>query len=261
MSARLRVDILTLFPEMFASVFDHGVIGRARERGIVEVGIHDIRDYAHDRHRTVDDHAFGGGPGMVMKPEPLAEAINVVRQAASRVILMSPQGRLLNQAVAARLARLPRLVLVCGRYEGVDERVREVYVDEEISIGDYVVTGGELPAAVLTEAVARLVPGVVGKQESLVSESHACGLLEHPHYTRPRVFANIEVPEVLMSGNHREVDKWRRRESLRRTLLRRPDLLREEVLDDGERRWLMHAEPAAAREFFKDEGEHAKPGS
>ena len=261
MSARLRIDILTLFPDMFTGVFDHGVIGRARTSGIVEMGIYDIRDHAHDRHRTVDDYAFGGGPGMVMKPEPLAEAIEAVRHIGSHVVLLSPQGHPLNQASAARLAGLERLVLVCGRYEGVDERVREAYVDEELSIGDYVVTGGELPAMVVAEAVARLVPGVVGKEESLRSESHATGLLEHPHYTRPRMFADIEVPAILMSGNHGEVDKWRRRESLRRTLLRRPDLLVNQTLDDEERSWLLREEPAAAREFLTDEGENLEPGS
>ncbi len=253
MSAGMRIDILTLFPEMFANVFDHGVMGRARERGIVDLGFHDIRDHAHDRHRTVDDYAFGGGPGMVMKPEPLADAITAVRESDSRVVLMSPQGPLFDHEAASRLARLPRLVLVCGRYEGVDERVRKAYVDEELSIGDYVMTGGELAAMVVTEAVARLVPRVVGKEESLVSESHAGGLLEHPHYTRPRVFADIAVPKILLSGNHGEVEKWRRLESLRRTLLRRPDLLRTEILDEGERSWLLREEPTAAKLFFEDE--------
>jgi tRNA (guanine37-N1)-methyltransferase len=252
-SASLRIDILTLFPDMFANVFDHGVIGRALVNGIVELGFHDIRDHAHDRHRTVDDSTFGGGPGMVMKPEPLAEAITAVRKSDSHVVLMSPQGPLFDHAAASRLARLPRLVLVCGRYEGVDERVREAYVDEELSIGDYVLTGGELAAMVVTEAVTRLVPGVVGKGESLVSESHAAGLLEHPHYTRPRVFADIEVPEILLSGNHGAVEKWRRLESLRRTLLRRPDLLSAEPLAEDERSWLLREEPAAAKLFRKDE--------
>ena len=261
MGTALRIDILTLFPDMFASVFDHGVIGRALEKGIVELEIHNIRDRARDRHRTVDDYAFGGGPGMVLKPEPLAEAITEVRRAGARIVLMSPQGRLFDHAAALRLSRLPGLVLVCGRYEGVDERIREAYVDEEISIGDYVVTGGELPAMVVTEAVARLVPGVVGKEGSLVAESHATGLLEHPHYTRPRVFEDIEVPEILLSGNHGEVEKWRRRESLRRTLLRRPDLLRDVKLAEEERSWLLSEEPAAARKFLLDGRQTPGPDS
>lgn len=251
MATQLHIDLLTLFPTMFAGVFDQGVIGRAREAGIVEIELHDIREHSHDRHRTVDDYAFGGGPGMVMKPEPLAEAIESVRRAGSRVILMSPQGQLFDHAAAARLAESPHLILLCGRYEGIDERIREAYVDQELSVGDYVVTGGELPAMLVADAVVRLVPGVIGKAGSIHADSHVAGLLEHPHYTRPRVFQDRAVPEVLTSGDHAEIAGWRRRESLRRTLLRRPDLLRKQHLTAAEQDWLLIEEPAAAAAFVE----------
>jgi tRNA (guanine37-N1)-methyltransferase len=254
LAARLQIDILTLFPDMFAEVFDLGVLGRAREAGIVEIGTHDIREFTHDRHRTADDYAFGGGPGMVMKPEPIADAIESVRRAVSRIVLLSPQGAPFDHAAAARLANQTHLVLLCGRYEGVDERVRQRLVDEEISIGDYVLTGGEIPAMVITDAVVRLVPGVVGKAESVSAESHVAGLLEHPHFTRPRDFAGMSVPEVLISGDHAAIEGWRRRESLRRTLLRRPDLLRQQHLSPEERAWLEAEEPGPAAAFFDSSG-------
>jgi tRNA (guanine37-N1)-methyltransferase len=254
LAARLQIDILSLFPEMFADVFDLGVVGRAREAGIVEIGTHDIRKFTHDRHRTADDYAFGGGPGMVMKPGPIAEAIESVRRAESRTILLSPQGAPFDHAAAVRLADRSHLVLLCGRYEGVDERVRERFVDEEISIGDYVLTGGEIPAMVVTDAVVRLVPGVVGKAESVSAESHVAGLLEHPHFTRPRDFSGLSVPEVLISGDHAAIERWRRRESLRRTLLRRPDLLRQQRLSLEEQAWLRAEEPDAAAAFFDSFG-------
>jgi tRNA (guanine37-N1)-methyltransferase len=250
MNALLAVDILTLFPEMFDGAFAYGVIGRAVKNGIVQINTHDIRKQSNDRHRTVDDYAFGGGPGMVMKPEPLAKSIEQVQTDNSHVVLLSPQGQLLDQTSISRLSNCGQLILICGRYEGVDERISQKYVDEEISIGDYVVTGGEIPAMVITDAVVRLVPGVVGKEESLLAESHSSGLLEHPHYTRPRRFADLEVPEILVSGNHAAVAKWRRRESLRRTLLRRPDLLHKEILDRDELTWLLAEEPNAAHQFL-----------
>ena len=238
---------------MFDRIFADGVIGRAVKNGIIKINIHDIRKQSNDRHRTVDDYAFGGGPGMIMKPEPLAKSIEQVKTDSSRVVLLSPQGQLLDQTSVSRLSNCGQLILICGRYEGVDERISQKYVNEEISVGDYVVTGGEIPAMVVTDAVVRLVPGVVGKQESLLDESHSSGLLEHPHYTRPRRFANLEVPEILISGNHAAVAKWRRQESLRRTLLRRPDLLHKEILDNDERNWLLQEEPTAARQFLTKE--------
>jgi tRNA (guanine37-N1)-methyltransferase len=215
-----------------------GVVSRGIERRLLEVAVHDLRDYTSDRHRTVDDMPFGGGPGMVMKPEPLARAvehIRGVRGTLDTVILLSPQGRLFDQAAAARIGSLAHVVLLCGRYEGVDERVREFVATEELSIGDYVLSGGELPALVVVDAVGRLIPGVVGDPESVGADSFTRGLLDYPQYTRPAEFQGQRVPEVLLSGHHGEVRKWRLRESLRRTLDRRPDLLPGADLDDDER--------------------------
>ena len=223
----MRFHVLTLFPRMFESPFDEGIIGRALEKGLVELNLVDIRDSAHDRHRTVDDYQFGGGPGMLMKPEPLFEAVESVRQAEieTPVILLSPQGRTLTQRIVEELAELDEVVLICGRYEGVDERVRQHLATDEISIGDYVLGGGELAAMVVIEAVSRLAEGVVGSFESTQDDSFTTGLLQHPQYTRPPEFQGSVVPDVLRSGNHEEIARWRRREALRRTYERRPDLL------------------------------------
>ena len=212
---------------MFESPFAEGIIKRAREKGLVDLDLVDIRDFAHDRHRTVDDYQFGGGPGMLMKPEPLFEAVESVRPAGADtpVILLSPQGRTLTQGIVEELAGLEEIVLICGRYEGVDERVRQHLATDEISIGDYVLGGGELAAMVVIEAVSRLSEGVVGSYESTQDDSFTTGLLQHPQYTRPAGFRGWDVPEVLRSGNHEEIARWRRREALRRTYERRPDLL------------------------------------
>ena len=212
---------------MFESPFDEGIIGRALENGLVELNLVDIRDSAHDRHRTVDDYQFGGGPGMLMKPEPLFEAVESVRQAETEtpVILLSPQGRTLTQRIVEELTELDEVVLICGRYEGVDERVRQHLATDEISIGDYVLGGGELAAMVIIESVSRLAEGVVGSFESTQDDSFTTGLLQHPQYTRPPEFQGSVVPDVLRSGNHEEIARWRRREALRRTYERRPDLL------------------------------------
>jgi tRNA (guanine37-N1)-methyltransferase len=238
----MTVDVITIFPAMIEVSLSEGVIGRARERGLVEIRARDLRDYTDDRHRTVDDVPYGGGPGMVMKPEPLFRAVETIAaergSAASTVVLMSPQGTLLTHEIAERLSRLERLVVICGRYEGVDERVTEVLVTDEISIGDYVLTGGELPALVLLDAVTRLVPGVVGDAESVAADSFARGLLDHPHYTRPAEFRQQRVPEVLMSGNHAAIEKWRRTERVRRTRDRRPELLSTAALNAEEQREL-----------------------
>ena len=223
----MRFHVLTLFPRMFESPFDEGIIGRALEKGLVELNLVDIRDSAHDRHRTVDDYQFGGGPGMLMKPEPLFEAVESVRQAETEtpVILLSPQGRTLTQRIVEELTELDEVVLICGRYEGVDERVRQHLATDEISIGDYVLGGGELAAMVIIESVSRLAEGVVGSFESTQDDSFTTGLLQHPQYTRPPEFQGSVVPDVLRSGNHEEIARWRRREALRRTYERRPDLL------------------------------------
>lgn len=235
----MRFDILTLFPEMFGGPLQASLLGRAIDAGVVQVHIHNIRDYAEDRHQVVDDYTYGGGPGMLMKAEPLFKAVEGVTALDSpegRVILLTPQGRLLNHEVAAELAREPRLILVCGHYEGVDERVREHLVDDEISIGDYVLSGGELPALVVIEAVARRHPGVLGSETSLAEDSHAQGLLEYPQYTRPAEFRGWTVPEVLLSGHHAQIAEWRRRQSILRTARRRPDLLARAALSEEERR-------------------------
>ena len=224
----MRIDILTLFPEMFAGPFDASIIARARESGVLVIAIHNPRDYTEDKHHIVDDYAYGGGPGMVMKPEPIFDSVEAVRamaEAPGRIVLLTPQGRLLNHQIVAELAAEERLIVICGHYEGVDERVREFLADDEISVGDYVLSGGEPAAMVLVDAVARHQPGVLGSELSLEEESHAQGLLEYPQYTRPAVFRGYAVPEILLSGHHAEIAKWRRRQSVVRTARRRPDLL------------------------------------
>jgi tRNA (guanine37-N1)-methyltransferase len=230
---RLRVDVVTLFPELFDVPLHVSVVGRALERGIVEVAVHDLRQYGLGRHRSVDDYPYGGGAGMVLRPEPLFAAVEPLRAAGAYVVLLDPAGEHLTDALARELATRRHLALVCGRYEGIDERVRPL-ADLEVSIGDYILTGGELPALVLLDAVARLVPGVI-EEASSAADSFAAGLLEHPQYTRPETFGGQDVPDVLRSGNHGEVDRWRHREALRRTLERRPDLLETAPLTDEDR--------------------------
>jgi tRNA (guanine37-N1)-methyltransferase len=217
---------------MFAGPLGHSIVGRAIDRGLLEVALTDVRSFATDRHRTVDDYPYGGGPGMVMKPDTLFAAAESVARAGSPVILLTPQGRVFTQGIAAELAREEQLTLVCGHYEGVDERVREHLATDELSIGDYVLTGGELPAMVVIDAVARLLPGVLGGADSTSEESHSAGLLEYPQYTRPPSFRGQDVPDVLLSGNHAEIAKWRRRQALLRTARRRPDLLTPEHRDE-----------------------------
>lgn len=224
----MRFDFVSLFPEMIDGAIRHGVVGRAVDRGIVEYGIWNPRDYTEDRHRTVDDRPYGGGPGMVMKVEPLRKAIAAARSAVggpAKVIYLSPQGRLLHQDRVVCWAGVQRLILVCGRYEGLDERLIALDINEEWSIGDYVLSGGELAALVVFDAVTRLLPGVLGDEQSTVMESHMHGRLDHPHYTRPDDVGGLRVPEILASGNHAAIARWRRKQSVGRTWLRRPDLL------------------------------------
>ena len=240
----MRIDIVTIFPGMFAGVFAEGMVARACEAGACALAVHDLRQWAAGRHQVTDDYAFGGGPGMVMKPEPFFAAVGALRAPTTRVILMSPQGRPFTQAVAGELAGAQHLLLLCGRYEGVDERVRLGLCDDEVSIGDYVLTGGELPAMVVVDAVVRLIPGVRA-EGSAEGDSFATGLLEGPQYTRPREYAGMAVPEVLMSGDHGAVARWRRREALRRTLERRPDLLANAALTDADRRMLVDLQGGA----------------
>jgi tRNA (guanine37-N1)-methyltransferase len=227
-SAPMRVDILTLFPGIFEGPLRESLLGRAIESGLVDVRVHDIRDHAHDKHRQVDDYAFGGGPGMVMKPAPIFEAVEMLGGGPMRIILLSPSGRRLDQELVRELAREPWLVLICGRYEGVDERVATGLSAEEVSIGDFVLAGGEVAALVLLEAVTRLVPGVVGNEESLSAESFETGMLDSPHYTRPREYRGMTVPEELLSGDHARIEQWRRRAAMEKTRRNRPDLLPEE---------------------------------
>ena len=233
-----RFDIVTVFPRLMQAMVGEGVLGRALERDVVQLGVHDLRDYTTDRHRTVDDVPYGGGPGMVLKAEPFIDAVEAVRRrhgAPDTVALMSPQGRPFSHREALRLSRLSHVVLLCGRYEGIDERVRDMVATEEISIGDYVLTGGELPAAVVVDAVARFVPGVVGDARSVEDDSFVRGLFDHPHFTRPASIDAHAVPDVLLSGHHGEIRRWRKREALKRTLARRPDLLDAAALDGEDR--------------------------
>jgi tRNA (guanine37-N1)-methyltransferase len=245
----MRFDVVATVPECFAGWLDSSIIGRARAEGLLVINVWDLRDFATDKHRMVDDYPYGGGAGMVLKPEPLFRAVETLLQQAAaegrpapeEIILLTPQGRPLTQAVARELASASALLLLCGRYEGVDERVREGLVTQELSIGDYVLTGGELPAMVVMEAVARLLPGVLGDEGSAQDESFTERLLEYPHYTRPATFRDRTVPEVLLSGHHEHIRLWRRQQSLLRTLERRPDLLAQHVLTEEDRRLLARA--------------------
>ncbi|NLN75380.1 MAG: tRNA (guanosine(37)-N1)-methyltransferase TrmD [Armatimonadetes bacterium] len=232
-------DILTTFPEMIEAVAGLSILGRARQRGLIRVEAVNLRDFTHDRHRSTDDTPFGGGPGMVMKPEPVFDAVESLlsrKPGKVRIILLTPQGRRFDQGMAEQLACESHLIMICGRYEGIDERIREHLVTDEISIGDYVLTGGELAALAVVDAVARLLPGVLGDESSVHSESFSSGLLEYPQYTRPAEYRGYQVPEVLLSGNHEEIRKWRRLQSLERTLNKRPDLLESAPLTEEDRR-------------------------
>lgn len=236
----MRFDVFTLLPEIFPPYLQASILQKAAGRGLVDFHIHNIRDYTHDRHHTTDDMPYGGGGGMVMKPEPVFEAVESLLGAppACPVILMTPQGRVFSQKIALELAQLPQVALLSGRYEGVDERIREHLVTDEISIGDYVLTGGELPALILIDAITRLIPGVLGDPTGAEDDSHASGLLEYPHYTRPPEFRGWKVPEVLLSGDHGKIARWRREQSLRRTLAKRPDMLTATALTKEDKKLL-----------------------
>jgi len=234
----VKFDVVTIFPRMVTAGLAEGVVSRGIARGLIDVAVHDLRDHTDDRHRTVDDVPYGGGPGMVMKPEPLARAVEEIRTRRGppvAVVLLTPQGRPFRQAEAARMSHLSHVVLLCGRYEGMDERVRELVATDEVSIGDYVLSGGELPALVIIDAISRLVPGVVGDEQSVEQDSFSDGVLDYPHYTRPAEFSGRRVPDVLLSGHHGDVRRWRRKTALARTLERRPELLDDAVLDDEDR--------------------------
>ncbi|MBI4214093.1 MAG: tRNA (guanosine(37)-N1)-methyltransferase TrmD [Chloroflexi bacterium] len=228
----MRIDILTLFPGMFMGPFSESILGRAVAARLVDFQIHDLRAWAHDRHRTADDVPFGGGPGMVLKPEPIFEAVDDIAEAGAEIVLLSPNGELLKQELVEQLAIQTHLVLICGHYEGVDERVADHLATRQISVGDYVLSGGEIPAMVVADAVVRLIPGALGCADSTREEAHSTGLLEYPQYTRPAVYRGIEVPAIVRSGDHQELARWKRRQALQRTRERRPDLLRPEHLEE-----------------------------
>ncbi len=263
----MQFEVFTLLPEVFPSYLDTSILKRARERGLIRVNVHNIRDYTHDKHHTTDDTPYGGGGGMVMKPEPVFEAVesvfgvihptteiredtekiketsvdfvpSVVESLNIPIILLTPQGRVFNQTIAKELSHYPRIALLCGRYEGIDERIREKLVTDEISIGDYVLTGGELPALILIDAVARLLPDVLGDPTGAEDDSHAMGLLEYPHYTRPPEFRGAKVPDVLLSGDHGKIDKWRREQALERTFRKRPDMLEKADLSEADKKFV-----------------------
>jgi len=243
----MQFEVFTLLPEVFPPYLESSILQRARQRGLVSVNVHNIRDYTHDKHHMTDDTPYGGGGGMIMKPEPIFEAVETVLGLgphltppvpAHPVILLDPQGRVFTQSVAEELSHHEKIALLCGRYEGIDERIREHLVTDEISIGDYVLTGGELPALILIDAISRLIPGVLGDPDGAIDDSHATGLLEYPHYTRPSEFRGWEVPEILLSGDHGKIEQWRREQSLLRTLARRPDLLEKIDLTENERSFL-----------------------
>jgi tRNA (guanine37-N1)-methyltransferase len=247
----MQFEVFTLLPEVFPSYLETSILKRARERGLIHVNVHNIRDYTHDKHHTTDDTPYGGGGGMVMKPEPVFEAIESVMGTKTQqtppepvsnipIILLTPQGRVFKQSIAQELSAHPRIALLCGRYEGIDERIREHLVTDEISIGDYVLTGGELPALILIDAVARLLPDVLGDPTGAEDDSHAMGLLEYPHYTRPPEFRGWKAPEILLSGDHGKIDKWRRQQALERTFRKRPDMLETAGLTKEDKKIVEH---------------------
>jgi len=259
----MQFEVFTLLPEVFPSYLETSIIKRARERGLIDVRVHNIRDYTHDKHHMTDDTPYGGGGGMVMKPEPIFEAIETVMglnaeqtqsEPASNIpiILLTPQGRVFNQSIAQELSQHPHIVLLCGRYEGIDERIREHLVTDEISIGDYVLTGGELPALILIDAISRFLPEVLGDPTGAQDDSHAMGLLEYPHYTRPPEFRGWKIPEVLLSGAHAKIDKWRREQALLRTLKKRPDMLEKADLTKEDKKFLENLKSNAEGQKSKD---------
>lgn len=257
----MQFEVFTLLPEIFPPYLESSILKRAIQRGLIDVRLHNIRDYTHDKHHTTDDTPYGGGGGMVMKPEPIFEAVETVLGLASPpsppatgsnipIILLTPQGRVFNQRIAAELARHERIALLCGRYEGVDERVREHLVTDEISIGDYVLTGGELPALILIDAVSRLIPGVLGDPTGAEDDSHAMGLLEYPHYTKPAEFRGWKVPEVLLSGDHAKIERWRREQALLRTFHKRPDMLEKAELSEQDKKFIETLKSKVERRDF-----------
>jgi tRNA (guanine37-N1)-methyltransferase len=234
----LEINILTIFPNMFKSPFSESILNKAQEKGLIKINLIDLRDFTLDKHKTVDDYSYGGGPGMVLKPQPIWDAVEVIRKNKSplplKIIITSAQGKIFNQGMAKDLSKENRLLLICGRYEGIDERIPQLLDAEEVSIGNFVVSGGELPAMLMVDAISRMIPGVLGKEESMVNDSFYNEYLDYPHYTRPDEFKGLKVPKILLSGNHKEIEKWRRKQSLLRTLIRRPEIFANKKLSKRE---------------------------
>jgi len=234
----LEINILTIFPNMFKGPFSESILNNAQEKGLIKINIIDLRDFTLDKHKTVDDYSYGGGPGMVLKPQPIWDAVEVIKKnkypLPLKIIITSAQGKIFNQEMAKDLSKENRILIICGRYEGIDERIPQLLDAEEVSIGNFVVSGGELPAMLMADAISRMIPGVLGKEESMVNDSFYNEYLDYPHYTRPDEFKNIRVPEILLSGNHNKIEKWRKRQSLLRTLIRRPEIFANKKLSKGE---------------------------
>jgi len=234
----LEINILTIFPNMFKGPFSESILNKAQEKGLIKINLIDLRDFTLDKHKTVDDYSYGGGPGMVLKPQPIWDAVEVIRKNKSplplKIIITSAQGKIFNQGMAKDLSKEDRLLIICGRYEGIDERIPKLLDAEEVSIGNFVVSGGELPAMLMVDAISRMIPGVLGKEESMVNDSFYNEYLDYPHYTRPDEFKGLKVPKILLSGNHKEIDKWRRKQSLLRTLIRRPEIFANKKLSKKE---------------------------
>lgn len=234
----LEINILTIFPDMFKGPFSESILNRAQEKELIKINLIDLRGFAPDKHKTVDDYSYGGGPGMVLKPKPICDAVEVIKKAKSllplKIIITSAQGKIFNQEMAKELSKEKRLLIICGRYEGIDERIPQLLDAEEVSIGNFVVSGGELPAMLMVDVISRMIPGVLGKEESMINDSFYNGYLDHPHYTRPDKFKGSKVPDVLLSGNHKEIEKWRKKQSLLRTLIRRPEIFANKKLTKRE---------------------------
>lgn len=254
----LGIDILTIFPDMFKGPFSESILKKAQEKGLIKINLIDLRDFATDKHKTVDDYSYGGGPGMVLKPQPIWDAVEVIKKNKSplplKVIITSAQGKIFNQRMAKDLSKENRLLIICGRYEGIDERIPQLLDAEEVSIGNFVVSGGELPSMLMVDAISRMIPGVLGKEESMVNDSFYNGYLDYPHYTRPDEFKGLKVPDILLSGNHKEIEEWRRKQSLLRTLIRRPEIFVNKKLSKRELDLLKELEKGFKEDYGKKTG-------
>ena len=254
----LEINILTIFPNMFKGPFSESILNKAQEKGLIKINLIDLRDFSMDKHKTVDDYSYGGGPGMVLKPQPIWDAVEVIKKNKSplplKIIITSAQGKIFNQRMAKDLSKENRLLIICGRYEGIDERIPQLLDAEEVSIGNFVVSGGELPSMLMVDAISRMIPGVLGKEESMVNDSFYNGYLDYPHYTRPDDFKGLKVPDILLSGNHKEIEEWRRKQSLLRTLIRRPEIFVNKKLSKRELDLLKELEKCFKEDYGKKTG-------